>query len=72
MGNYKIYETEHEGIKLRIEESFPEVGAYLYVFKGKKCIKDFLQNNISVCKKFALEKYGVPINQWLEIVNPEV
>lgn len=66
MENFKVYEAECGGLKLRIEEDYPEVGAYLYVFKGDKCIKDFLQNNVSDCKELALEEYKVPINQWQE------
>jgi hypothetical protein len=57
-------EIEHDGLNFKIEEDLPEVGVYLYVYRDNKCIKDYLQNNIEICKKIALEEFGVPIGKW--------
>jgi len=62
-----ILTSEHNGKRYRIEEDFPEVGAYLYVFEGGKCTRDYLQNSILDCKEIALEYFGVPVNNWIEI-----
>jgi hypothetical protein len=32
---YKIFEVEHDGRKFRIEEDYPHVGTYLYVYKKR-------------------------------------
>lgn len=58
IGNFNNY-------TLKIEEDLPEVGAYLYVYKGSFCTHDFLQNNIEMCKKMAFEDYGVPFDIWI-------
>lgn len=60
----RIFEVEHDGRRFRIEEDYPEVGAYLYVYEREDCIKDFLQNNIEMCKKVAFEDYKVPLQKW--------
>ena len=62
---FKILETSYKGKKFRIEEDYPEVGSYLYIFEDEKCIKDYLQNDIEVCKKLAFEDYGVPLDRWV-------
>ena len=50
---FKILETEFDGKKFKIEEDYSEVGSYLYVYEGEKCIKDYLQNDIETCKQVA-------------------
>ena len=67
--NWKIFKTEHDGLTFKIEEDFPEVGVYLYVYEKEKCIKDFLQNTILDCKQVAFEKYRVPMDKWEEVKN---
>ncbi|GHT84137.1 hypothetical protein FACS18947_1150 [Bacteroidia bacterium] len=62
---YKVYESVINDITFRIEEDYPTVGAYLYVFKKGQCIEDYLQENIEECKLFALEEYNVSIDSWL-------
>jgi len=62
---FKILETSYNEKKFRIEEDYPEVGSYLYIFEDEKCIKDYLQNDIEVCKKLAFEDYGVPLDRWV-------
>jgi hypothetical protein len=63
------YETAYHGKLFRIEEDYPEVGAYLYVYENGKCVYDYLQNSIKDCMEFAVEQFGVPINSWNEIVS---
>ena len=58
------YETIQGNRVFKIEEDFPEVGVYLYVYENGDCIKDYLQNDIDTCKALALEEYNVPINSW--------
>jgi len=61
---FRVYEVVQENTIFRIEEDHPEVGAYLYVIKDGKCVKDFLQDSIEVCKSLALEEYGISLNSW--------
>ena len=57
-------EAEYNKKIFIIEEDFPEVGSYFYVYEDGKCIKDELQEGIGICKKVAFESYGVPYNRW--------
>ncbi len=66
---YKIYEVIQGDTVYKIEEDNPGVGSYLYVFENGKCIKDYLQNSIDLCKSFAFEEFGVPIERWNLIVE---
>ncbi len=61
---FKILEIEYNGLLFKIEEDYPEVGVYLYVYKNGKCVSDYLQNDIHTCKEIALEKYQVPLEKW--------
>ncbi len=61
---FKTFEIEYGGFLFKIEEDYPEVGVYLYVYENGKCIKDYLQNNIEACKEIAFEEYEVPIGVW--------
>lgn len=63
---FRILETDYNGKKFRIEEDYPEVGTYLYVYEGEQCVKDYLQNDIEICKQIAFEYFGVPLDKWLE------
>lgn len=65
---YKILEAIYNEMRFRIEEDYPEVGAYLYVYKNDDCVMDYLQNNVKDCIDIALLDYGVPIIQWKEIL----
>lgn len=47
-----------------IEEDLPEVGWNLYVYEEQHCIYDYLLGSAEICKEFALEKFGVPIDSW--------
>ena len=66
MMEFKILETSHNGKNFKIEEDYPEVGVYLYVYDDGKCINDYLQNDIKTCKELALENFGVPLCSWKE------
>ena len=66
---FKIYEAAQGDTIYRIEEDYPEVGAYLYVIKNSICINDYLQNDVESCKSFALEKYGISMKNWNLILN---
>ncbi len=68
---FKILETKYKGKIFKIEEDYPEVGVYLYIYEGEKCTNDYLQNDINTCKKLALEDYGVPLCSWKEISEEE-
>lgn len=52
----------YNNMKFIIKNDFPEIGVYLYVFEKGKCIADYLQDDSSLCKEVALEKYGVPMD----------
>lgn len=67
MDKNKVFAAEKRELKLKIEEDYPEVGVYLYVFKGEICIKDYLQDSIDACKDIALKEYGIPLNKWHEV-----
>ncbi len=64
---FKIFEAIYNEMRFRIEEDYPKVGAYLYIYKNDYCIRDDLQNNIKDCMEIALEDYGVPLINWIEI-----
>lgn len=61
----RTYESLQGNKLYRIEEDYPEVGVYLYVFENNQCIKDYLQTDINTCKSIALEEYNVPIDSWI-------
>ena len=62
---FNVYKTVRGNHVFKIEEDYPEVGVYLYVYENEHCIKDYLQNDIETCKALALEEYNVPINSWI-------
>ena len=61
------YQALYNDKKFIIEDDVPEIGTYLYIFKDEICIKDYLQNNVKECKKFALREYGVPADAWQKV-----
>jgi hypothetical protein len=63
---FKVLKAEYEGLNFQIEEDFPEVGAYLYVYRNDVCFKDYLQNSVNACKEIAFEEFGVPLEKWGE------
>ncbi len=65
----KHYKTEYHEQIFRIEEDYPDVGAYLYVFEKEKDKYDYLQNSVKDCIEFAFEEFGVPIDSWDEIIG---
>ena len=63
--NFKIFETNYNGKKFRIEEDYSEIGVYLYIYEDGKCIRDYLQNDIETCKQIAFDDYKVPVDKWV-------
>ncbi|NOZ20204.1 MAG: hypothetical protein GXP25_03855 [Planctomycetes bacterium] len=47
-----------------IEEDLPDIGWYLYVFEGGRCVADHLQDTLQIAKRQALDDYGVPLDAW--------
>ena len=64
---FKKYTTEFNGKRFVIDEDLPDVGAYLYIYEGEKCIQDTLQDTVEMCKEVALEDFDVPLNGWKEV-----
>jgi hypothetical protein len=62
-----MLKAQHNDLEFVIEEDHPNVGAYLYVYQGGKCVRDFLQNDEAMCIEIAFENYGVPRELWSEI-----
>jgi hypothetical protein len=60
--------AEHNRLRFEIVEDNPEVGFYLYVYDGEKCIADHLQNDEETCMQLAFEDYGVDRSVWREKV----
>jgi hypothetical protein len=54
-----------------IEEDSQDIGAYLYVYDGARCVRDDLQDDVATCKQVAFEKYGVSLAQWKNAADGE-
>ncbi len=66
----KLLEAEHNKKIFIIEEDpDPDWGVYFYVYEDGKCIRDYLQDDISICKRAAFEDYGVPYDRWRIKIN---
>ena len=64
---FRKLEVTYGGQKYSIEEDLPEVGAFLYVYDEKISKYDWLQNDIEMCKQVAFERYGIPLDSWIEV-----
>ena len=62
----RIFKAENNIRTFAIEEDYTEVGVYLYVYENGKCIYDYLQDSIEMCKEFALEEFEIPLENWNE------
>jgi len=69
--NIMKLEAKYNGKVFIIEEDMPEVGAYLYVLEGGRCVVDYLQNDIETCIAQAFEEFGVPFDSWVNIVKED-
>jgi len=58
--------SQKNQLRFEIVEDNPEVGFYLYVYDGDRCIADYLQNDEETCKQVAFEEYGVETSCWIE------
>lgn len=56
--------TIHNRLRFEIVADHPDVGYYLYVYDGDRCIADHLQNDEETCKQVAFDDYGVDIASW--------
>ena len=66
-----VKRAEHNLLRFEIVQDNPDVGFYLYVYDGNRCIADYLQNDEEMCKLFAYEEYGVEPSLWQEVPEPE-
>ena len=65
---YKELECRFRDKRFRIEEDFPDIGWYLYVYDiNDKCIADHLQVDFKSVIDFAFEEYQVPKDSWTDI-----
>ncbi len=41
-------------------------GYYIYIYENnnQRCTWDYLQDTLKIAKRFALEKFGFPLNSW--------
>ncbi len=37
---------------------------YIFIYKNGFCDYDYLEDTIEMCKSFALEEFGVPLDAW--------
>ena len=56
----------HNGRTFRIEPDLPEVGFYLLVFEGDRCVEDHLQDDVDMCMRAAEQDFGVPRDAWVD------
>jgi hypothetical protein len=61
----QILEAKHGGFRFIIDGVYEE-GAYLYIYKNDSCEYDYLQDDIEMCKYFANNHFGIPIEEWQE------
>lgn len=64
VGEDIVSKAEHEGRVFKIVADLPEVGFYLYVYEGDRDTHDYLQDTVEMCKRCALEHFGVPMSKW--------
>ena len=57
----------HNRLRFEIVEDHPDIGFYLYVYDGNRCIADHIQNDEGTCKRFAYEEYRVEPTLWQEV-----
>lgn len=61
-------QAKHNNQIFEIVEDKPEVGFYLNIYNNKnECIADYLQDSETITKEFALEEFGVPIENWIAV-----
>ncbi len=66
---YKKYQSKYGIYKAIIEEDFPDVGFYLYIWKNGIGLNDYLQDSLAICKEQAFEEFGIPLDCWVEITE---
>lgn len=56
---------------LEIEHD-PAVGYYIYVWERNrqgKGLYDYLQDSLEIAKRFAFQRFGVPLDAWREVTE---
>ncbi len=67
MEKYQKFEYKTKDKYFELQEDLPEVGWYLNVYDEEmNCVSDHLQNDFETIIDFALEKYGIQKNKWIE------
>jgi hypothetical protein len=56
--DFKKFEAKFNGQLYEIDQDFPEVGAYLFIYEDNVCIRYELQNTIKICMERAFKKLG--------------
>ena len=64
---YSKYLAVKKPYVLVIDEDNPDVGWYLYVWKDRKLVNDFLQDTLDISKELALEKFDISYDLWKKI-----
>jgi hypothetical protein len=67
MNIIRLESFNNKGLRFLIEGEYPDIGAYLYIYEGDKCIRDEIQDTIEICKDVAFEDYKVPLDSWIEV-----
>lgn len=65
--NNIVARSKHDGRAFEIVSDRPELGFYLFVYEGDKCIYDYVLNSMELCKEFGELRFGVPVNAWQDL-----
>jgi len=64
----KKFISKYDNRTFIIDEDLPRVGFYIYAYNTDgNCIHDYLQDNLEMAKRCALEEFGVPLDSWTEV-----
>jgi hypothetical protein len=64
---FDVYESVQGNRIYKLVEDLPGVGVYLYIYENGRCIWDDLQDDFDMCKRVALEDFGVPMDSWVKM-----
>lgn len=64
----KKFNSKYDNRTFIIDEDLPGVGFYVYAYdRDGKNIHDFLQDDLDMAKRCALDEFGVPLDSWTEV-----
>lgn len=66
-----MFWAEFNNRRYEIIVTSPDPGSYIYVYDNGKNIYDYLLMSAEECKEFALDEWGVPLDQWKEASDSE-